>query len=315
MSGFGNREFEMMTSSENNSYVKDGILYIVPTLTSDVIGKDAIFNDHTYNLTGCTNGNLTHCSAVSNATMKSVINPVQSARLTTKYSHAIQYGRVEIRARLPRGDWIWPAIWMLPVDNEYGPWPVSGEIDLMESRGNDLDYPFQGRNYVRTSLNWGPVDFINAVDKTHGWFTGRRTDFSDDFHTFVLEWSDTFLRSYVDTPLHPMFNIRFDKPFFDRVDFPKTALNNTEEIVIRDPWAHRGNSAPFDRPFYLILNVAVGGRNGWFPDTLGGKMWFDSSNDAMHDFAKAQEAWYSTWPQDPTRRGMAIDYVKMWQKC
>ncbi|KAL5528155.1 hypothetical protein ACEPAF_7291 [Sanghuangporus sanghuang] len=316
MGGFGNGEFEMMTGHPNNSYVEDGVLYLVPTLTSDEIGREAIFDGHIYNITGCTNGNLTECGRVSNSTLRSVINPVQSARLTTRYSHAIQYGRVEVRARLPRGDWLWPAIWMLPADNEYGPWPVSGEIDIMESRGNGFEYPFQGRNYVRTSLNWGPVNFINAVAKTFGWFSGRRLDFSEDYHTFVLEWSDRFLRSYVDTPLHQMFEIKFDKPFFERGDFPLTALNGSEPVAILDPWKDSGsNSAPFDKPFYLIMNVAVGGRNGWFPDTLGGKMWFDGSPEAMYEFAKAQEVWRSTWPEDPRQRGMAIDYVKMWQKC
>lgn len=133
----------MMIDSSNNSFVEDGILYLVPTLTSDEIGKEAVFDAYAYNTTGCTNANLTHCGAVSNSTLKAVINPVQSARITTKFSHSIRYGRVEIRARLPRGDWLWPAIWMLPTDNEYGPWPVSGEIDIMESRGNGPEYVFE----------------------------------------------------------------------------------------------------------------------------------------------------------------------------
>ena len=83
------------------------------------------------------------CGAVSNATSGTVINPVMSARITTKNSHHIHYGKVEIVAKLPRGDWLWPALWMLPVDNSYGPWPLSGEIDIMESRGNGEDYKAQ----------------------------------------------------------------------------------------------------------------------------------------------------------------------------
>ena len=86
---------------------------------------------------------MTACGAVSNATSGSVINPVQSARLTTRLSHHITYGKVEIVAKLPRGDWLWPALWMLPVDDAYGPWPNSGEIDIMESRGNSPDYKAQ----------------------------------------------------------------------------------------------------------------------------------------------------------------------------
>lgn len=120
----------MTTDSSNNSFVKDGKLYIMPTLTSDIIGQQAIFNGHTFNLTDCTGLNYTSCGVVSNRTDNTVINPVMSARLTTKQSHSIRFGRVEIRAKLPRGDWLWPALWMLPKDDVYGQWPMSGEIDV-----------------------------------------------------------------------------------------------------------------------------------------------------------------------------------------
>ena len=93
----------MATASSNNSFIRNGQLYILPTLTSDVIGSNAIFDGYTYNLTGCTNTNLTACGAVSNNTAGTVINPVMSARLTTKGKHNIQYGRVEVRAKMPRG--------------------------------------------------------------------------------------------------------------------------------------------------------------------------------------------------------------------
>ena len=134
----------MTTDSPTNSFVKDGKLYILPTLTSDLIGRDAILNGYTYNLTGCTNEDWKACGVVSNSTTGTVINPVQSARLTTRKSHNIQFGRVEVKAKIPRGydfvcipvhsplidtpdrDWLWPAIWMLPVDSAYGPWPMSG---------------------------------------------------------------------------------------------------------------------------------------------------------------------------------------------
>ena len=151
----------MTTASRNNSFVQNGMLYIVPTLTSDNIGTAAVFDGTVYNITGCTfnitrpnNGYIEQdgglvfdwdsyyrsCSAVSNATAGTVINPVQSARLTTQNSASIRYGRVEIRAKMPNGDWLWPAMWMLPTQNVYGDWPLSGEIDIVESRGNGLRY-------------------------------------------------------------------------------------------------------------------------------------------------------------------------------
>ena len=63
------------------------------------------------------------------------LNPVKSGRIRTAESFFFKYGKVEVRAKLPRGDWLWPAIWMLPRYNQYGGWPASGEIDIMEARG------------------------------------------------------------------------------------------------------------------------------------------------------------------------------------
>ncbi|KAF8468735.1 glycoside hydrolase family 16 protein [Russula ochroleuca] len=314
LGGFGNGEFEMTTASSNNSFIRDGELYILPTLTSDVIGRDGIFDGHTFNLTGCTNTNLTACGAVSNARSGAVINPAMSARISTKGKRSIRYGKVEVRAKLPRGDWLWPAIWMLPENNTYGPWPLSGEIDIMEARGNGPTYPAQGTNYVRGSLNWGPLTWLNAVSKTYGWWTVRRSTYADTFHTYGLEWTEDFLRIYVDNRLQHMLDLRFDVPFFQRGKFPTSVANASQEIILPNPWAGRGNSAPFDQPFYLILDVAVGGTNGWFPDGAGNKPWLNGAINAMQLFAQSQDKWSETWPESDDR-AMRIDYVKMWEQC
>jgi beta-glucanase (GH16 family) len=84
-----------------------------------------------------------------------MIPPVRSARLTTKGKKSIRYGRVEVVAKLPRGDWLWPAIWMMPEKSAYGEWPRSGEIDIMEARGNVVDYPSGGRDVFTSTLHWG----------------------------------------------------------------------------------------------------------------------------------------------------------------
>ncbi|EPS96752.1 hypothetical protein FOMPIDRAFT_57748 [Fomitopsis schrenkii] len=316
MGGFGNGDFEITTDSTNNSYVQDGKLYIVPTLTSDVIGYNNIFNGYTYNVSGCTSSNRTACGAVSNSSSGSVINPVMSARLSTINSHSIKYGRVEVVAKLPRGDWLWPAIWMLPVNDVYGPWPASGEIDIMEARGNGISYPAQGIDFVRASLNWGPFPFLNGVAKTYGWWTERRKTYADGFHTYALEWTPEFLRMYVDTRLDHMLQLSFNEPFFKRGDFPETIANGSQYMVTPDPWINgTRNVAPFDQPFYLVIDLAVGGTNGWFPDGVGNKPWLDASDAAMHDFAQAQDTWYATWPQNVDERAFIIDSVKMWQSC
>lgn len=127
----------MTTDSSNNSFVKDGKLYIVPTLTIDQLGEEALLDNFVYNITGCTY-NITRgfsytseqmnvplnvsgigsdenfdvaaytraCSAVSNHTLAKIINPVQSARLNTRRTASLRFGRVDVRAKLPTGDWV-----------------------------------------------------------------------------------------------------------------------------------------------------------------------------------------------------------------
>ncbi|OSD04758.1 glycoside hydrolase family 16 protein [Trametes coccinea BRFM310] len=316
MSGFGNNEFEMTTNSPNNSFVRDGRLYIVPTLTSDVIGYNNIFNGYTYNISGCTDTDTSTCGAVSNQTLGTVIPPVMSARIHTREPYVIKYGKVEIIAKLPRGDWLWPALWMLPVNDTYGPWPRSGEIDIMEARGNSPSYQAQGIDYVRGSLNWGPLTWLNGVSKTFGWWTNRRKTFADDFHTYALEWTPKFIRIYVDSRLTYMLTLKFNEPFFKRGQFPSVVANGSQYIQLDDPWASgTPNVAPFDQPFYLIMNVAVGGTNGWFPEGVGDKPWVDASKTAMRDFAEKQDEWYATWPQNIEDRALVVDSVKIWKLC
>jgi len=127
----------MTTNSQSNLFVKNGQLYFMPTLTTETGGVtyDQIFNGGKISLQGCTDivgGNATNCTVQSSNSSQTTIPPVQSARISTKNypGGSIRYGKVEVKAKLPKGNWLWPAIWMLPVENKYGPWPISGEIDV-----------------------------------------------------------------------------------------------------------------------------------------------------------------------------------------
>jgi len=226
----------------------------------------------------------------------------------------MEYGRVEVVAKIPTGDWMWPAIWMLPVDNAYGAWPLSGEIDIMEARGNGPSYPKQGTNYVRGSLNWGPLTWLNEVFKTYGWWQMKRGSYDQGFHTYALEWTEDFIRLYVDSRLHHMLDLSINEAFWDRGDFPATVLNGSDVIALENPWINGTKAAPFDQRFYLILDVGVGGTNGWFPDGPE-KPWLDGSQTAMRDFLDAQDQWYPTWPTNPENRAFVIDSVRMYQQC
>lgn len=257
----------------------------------------------------CTSDLWFNCVATTNVTNGTVVNPVKSARLNTKKGASIKYGRIEVEAKIPSGDWLWPAIWMLPVKSTYGPWPASGEIDIMESRGNNYTYPQGGDNIISSTLHWGPDPDNDGWWRNNVKRQALHTTWSADFHKYGLEWSEKYIFSYIDTRLLQALYTNFDKPFWQRGQFPPADTNGTRLV---DPWSQTGRpSTPFDQDFYLILNVAVGGTNGWFEDGVQGKPWVDASRTAKKDFWDAREQWYPRWEKGGE---MQIRSVKMWQQ-
>ncbi|GAA6034553.1 hypothetical protein JCM8097_005389 [Rhodosporidiobolus ruineniae] len=316
LGGFGNHEFEMTTSSPNNSFVEDGKLYIVPTLTSDNLGVEAITNGYTLNLTSdgtCTSDSLSDCVAFSNSTYGnySVIPPVQSARLITKFSHNIKYGRVEVKAKMPTGDYIWPAIWMLPTDSVYGGWPRSGEIDIIETKGNlPKSNSDDAVNVQKTALHWG-LDYANdGYLQTAGQYRFKQKYSNQQYTTYGLDWDSKGMSFWTSLRSRVSLAVDFNKQFWKRGKFSNAIVNGT---TAANPWtaAENLNAAPFDQSFYLILSVAVGGTNGWF--TESDMPWSNASPTAARDFWLAKDRWYPTWPTDPKERGMAVESVKIWR--
>lgn len=156
----------------------------------------------------------------------------------------------------------------MPLDNVYGGWPSSGEIDLLESRGNDAlieDGVNIGNHMVSSTLRWGPDHIHNRYRYTH-WEKVDDQAFSDDFHVYALEWTPDYLRFFVDgdeigTVTPPAGG------FWE--------LGNLSSTDCRNPWEGSPKIAPFDQEFYIIINLAVGGTI-FFPDDAsnpGGKPW------------------------------------------
>ena len=149
-----------------------------------------------------------------------------SARINTRDRFAFKYGRIESRMRLPAGQGVWPAFWMLAQDSSYGDWPASGEIDIMEA----VNLGGTGGNTVYGTLHYGGGSLGRI-------FTGDTyivpTDATTDFHTYAVEWDANEIRWYVDDVLFSMQN-----------SWSSSAA----------PYP-----APFDQPFHILLNVAVGG--------------------------------------------------------
>jgi len=155
-----------------------------------------------------------------------------SSRIRTRFKGDWTNGRFDIRAKLPKGKGIWPAIWMMPTDERYGGWPNSGEIDIMELLGHEP-------NKVHGTLHYG--DSAQGHASQGASHTLAQGDFSDDFHVFRLDWEPGAMRWYVDDHLY------------------QTQTN----------WHTRTHAfpAPFDQRFHLILNLAVGGNWPGKPDS------------------------------------------------
>ena len=257
----------------------------------------------------CSSDLWSNCVAVTNVTNGTIVNPVKSARISTKKSHAIKFGRVEVEARLPDGDWLWPAIWMLPVNDTYGPWPASGEIDICESRGNNYTYPQGGNNVVSSTLHWGPDSDNDGWYQNNNKRNALHTSWSSGFQTYGMEWNEKYIFTYIGTRLLQVMYVQFTKPFWNKGNFPPSDANGTRLV---NPWAKTGrDNTPFDEDFYLIINLAVGGTNGWFDDGVNGKPWVDASPTAKRDFWNARSQWLPTWEKNGQ---MTVKSVKMFQQ-
>jgi len=192
-SGWGNNELEYYTNSSKNVFVTNGYLVIEA-------------RKETYKT-----------------------NNYTSARLLSKDKKSFTYGRIDFRAKLPKGQGIWPALWMLGSNISTKSWPACGEIDIMELLGHEPQKTYG-------TIHWGAA----GGPSTHigGNYLLNSQTFSDSFHVFSLLWETNKLSFLID-------NI----PFFSA---DKSQVNG---------------DYPFDKPFFFIMNVAVGGNWPGNPDT------------------------------------------------
>ena len=149
-------------------------------------------------------------------------NKYTSTKITTKGKKEFKYGRIEARAKLPVGQGIWPAFWMLGANIDEVQWPKSGEIDILEYVGRD---PHMVYTTLHTQDSYG-----NTINT-------KRTEFlniEEGYHVYAIEWDKDKIEFFVDKTLVYTFN---------------------PSIKNEDTW-------PFDKPFYIILNLAVGGNFG-----------------------------------------------------
>lgn len=197
--GWGNNEWQYYTRRAENAAVEDGKL-VIRALRETYTGPEGITRAFT------------------------------SARLVTRGKFSRAYGRFEARIKLPYGQGIWPAFWMLGDDIATVGWPACGEIDIMENIGREP-------STVHGTIHGPGYSGSRGIGAAYTLPGGRR--FADDFHVFAVEWEPEVIRWYVDDVL---YQTRTPK------DLPSGAR-----------WV-------FDHPFHLLLNVAVGGNWPGYPD-------------------------------------------------
>lgn len=185
-----------------------------------------------------TNASLAN-AAVSNGTLKikAILEKkggreYTSARLLTKGKKEFTYGKIEMRAKLPAGIGLWPAIWMLGADASKVGWPLCGEIDIMEHVGYEKDS-------ILGTIHTKAYNHILGTQKSKKTYIENPYG---EFHLYSIEWTPEKIDFFMDDKLYNHF-----------VNEHKTVAE----------W-------PFDKPFFLIMNIAVGGG-------LGGKMGVDES--------------------------------------
>jgi len=191
--GWGNNELEYYTSRPQNLFFQDGKLVIE--------ARKENFNGKSYT----------------------------SSKILTAGKKYFRYGRIDIRAKLPRGKGIWPAFWMLPQNNVYGGWPTSGEIDIMEMVGHEP-------NRTHGTLHYGPGPGSTQYNRSTALPTGA---LHDEFHVYSIEWKEDQIKWFLDGNLFSTAN---------KSDLAQNAIY------------------PFNEEFYFIINLAVGGNWPGSPD-------------------------------------------------
>jgi len=223
--GGGNNEKQCYIQSDTTLSIQNGKLVFHPVYHP---------NGYRGSMQNCTNNNDNSCTWVQ---------PVTSARIRTLKSQSWLRGRFEFSAKLPLGRFLWPAIWMLPTDDVYGTWAASGEIDILEFRGQPSD-----SKILEQTVHHGGV----WPDNTH---TGSgkmnfNVNFTDDFHVFVFEWTDEKLMWFVDD--EKTYELNLNRSWWSR----------------RGTNPYTGPYQPFDQEFHLILNCAIAGN--FFPQSQYG---------------------------------------------
>ena len=226
-----------------------------------------------------------------------------SAKIRTKKSLSFRYGKVTIRAKVPKGDWLFPELLLDSADHVYGPqFFESGQIRIGFVRGNS-QLSHNGMAIDGTQLSGGLV-LVNTQEDRSKWMrtTQAATHWGDGFHNYSVTWTPTSIQVEIDGQVYGTFRESFcaDPELCATIDHSSK-------------WKRGGLLAPFDQNFYISLGVGVGGL-GDFPDgALNGvemveKPWENTDNQAERKFYSDVNNWHGTWTEESM---LQVDYIKV----
>lgn len=247
--GGGNNEHQCYTDRPENIRIEDGVLKLIarperfrgPSLPQGVEDRGPnVTRDYT------------------------------SGKVRTRNKASWKYGRMSARIKLPKGQSTWPAFWMMPEDDVYGSWPLSGEIDIMEAINlgaacddcDDSDVEIRTSGALHFGKTWPDNEFVTQSRSL------ENLRAIDEFHEFALEWGEGKMNWFVDGEL--FFTATTD-------DWYTTSVSASENA-----------NAPFDQAFHLMFNLAVGGR---YPDMNNEKKFNPSSfpNELWVDWVRVYQ--------------------------
>lgn len=312
LSGGGDWQFQWFVKDRENAFLRDGALHIKPTLTADKIGEEMLWQQLVkIDTSECTSWMNYGCER--QGTPEHLLNPIRSASISTKESFA--FGVVEIRAKVPAGDWLRPTIKLSPRVERFGPWPASGEIVMLESRGNRQLFNYfnqsVGVDQITSTLHFGPSYDANGWNSAQFKKTASK-GLNEDFHVYKMEWREDGFRFLVDDEEYGNVTIDANSTFWELGKFEQKYPEKS------NPWAqHATPMSPFDQEFYLTIELAVGGVSDFFSDAFENreyeKPWVNLSTQALLKFWQKKHKWHPTWTQSHDSVDFVIDYVKVYR--
>ncbi|XP_034831387.1 LOW QUALITY PROTEIN: beta-1,3-glucan-binding protein-like [Maniola hyperantus] len=276
-----------------NAYVKDtiavenGNLKIKPELTESRFGEAYIGGE--WDLTSSCTGQVGTQECYLQASGANILPPVVSGKITTRNRFSFKYGRIDVRAKLPTGNWLIPEINLEPRDANYGKQRYeSGLIRVAFARGNPL---------FSNKLYGGPILSDTEPYRSYHLKENRSNDnWNKDFHDFTMIWRPTNIEVYVDSVRYGTVN--------PGEGFYYTAKQY--DVPYASNWLKGSHIAPFDQLFYISLGVRAGGIND-FADNPD-KPWTNGASKALYRFYQAQDSWYRTW----TSPELLVDSVEVY---